>query len=40
MWIQRTIRLEPRPRGIHLVTGEVLGALPELDGSRSACSSC
>src|SRR6201996_8065965 len=30
MWLQRTIRLEPRPRGIHLVTGEVLGALPEL----------
>ncbi|MFN8218417.1 MAG: secondary thiamine-phosphate synthase enzyme YjbQ [Solirubrobacterales bacterium] len=31
-WIQRTIRLEPRPRGFHLVTAEVLGALPELDG--------
>jgi secondary thiamine-phosphate synthase enzyme len=30
MWLQRTIRLEPRPRGIHLVTAEVLGALPEL----------
>jgi secondary thiamine-phosphate synthase enzyme len=30
MWLQRTIRLEPRARGIHLVTGEVLGALPEL----------
>ena len=30
MWLQRTVRLEPRPRGIHLVTGEVLGALPEL----------
>jgi secondary thiamine-phosphate synthase enzyme len=31
MWVQRTIRLDPRPRGFHLVTGEVLGALPELD---------
>ena len=30
MWLQRTIRLEPRPRGIHLVTAEVLGDLPEL----------
>ena len=30
MWVQRTITFEPRPRGIHLVTAEVLGALPEL----------
>ncbi|MGI8714770.1 MAG: secondary thiamine-phosphate synthase enzyme YjbQ [Solirubrobacteraceae bacterium] len=30
MWIQRAIRLRARPRGFHLVTGEVLGALPEL----------
>ncbi len=30
IWIQRTIRLEPRPRGFHLVTAEVLEALPEL----------
>ena len=30
MWLQRTVRLDPRPRGVHLVTGEVLGALPEL----------
>ena len=30
MWIQRTIRLSPRPRGFHLVTAEVLEALPEL----------
>ncbi|HEX7610595.1 MAG TPA: secondary thiamine-phosphate synthase enzyme YjbQ [Solirubrobacteraceae bacterium] len=30
MWVQREIRLAPRPRGFHLVTGEVLGALPEL----------
>jgi secondary thiamine-phosphate synthase enzyme len=30
MWIQRAITFEPRPRGFHLVTGEVLSALPEL----------
>ncbi len=30
MWVQREIRLEPRPRGFHLVTREVLDALPEL----------
>jgi secondary thiamine-phosphate synthase enzyme len=30
MWVSRDIRLAPRPRGFHLVTGEVLEALPEL----------
>ena len=30
MWIQRAIRLEPRPRGFHLITREVRDALPEL----------
>jgi len=30
VWIQRTIRLQPQPRGFHLVTAEVLEALPEL----------
>jgi secondary thiamine-phosphate synthase enzyme len=30
MWLQRRIRLEARPRGFHLVTGDVLGELPEL----------
>jgi secondary thiamine-phosphate synthase enzyme len=29
-WLQRRIDLDPRPRGFHLVTREVLGALPEL----------
>ena len=29
-WVQREIRLGARPRGFHLVTGEVLEALPEL----------
>jgi secondary thiamine-phosphate synthase enzyme len=30
MWIQRDISLDPRPRGFHLITREVLDALPEL----------
>jgi secondary thiamine-phosphate synthase enzyme len=30
MWLQREIRLEARPRGFHLVTREVVSALPEL----------
>jgi secondary thiamine-phosphate synthase enzyme len=30
MWLQRGLTLEPRERGFHLVTGEVLSALPEL----------
>ena len=30
MWLQRRISLDPRPRGFHLVTREVAGALPEL----------
>jgi secondary thiamine-phosphate synthase enzyme len=29
-WVQRLIELEPRPRGFHLVTNEVVEALPEL----------
>ena len=35
MWLQREIRLAPRPRGFHLVTGEVAGALPELADVRA-----
>jgi secondary thiamine-phosphate synthase enzyme len=34
MWTQREIALEPRPRGVHLVTAEVTGALPEIGGLR------
>jgi secondary thiamine-phosphate synthase enzyme len=34
MWVQREIRLVARPRGFHLVTGEVLEALPELRDVR------
>ena len=30
MWLQRQVTLRPRPRGFHLVTREVLDALPEL----------
>src|SRR3954447_3082413 len=30
MWVQREIALEPRPRGFHLVGGEVLRELPEV----------
>ncbi|WP_277052392.1 secondary thiamine-phosphate synthase enzyme YjbQ [Zestomonas thermotolerans] len=34
MWQQRLIRLQPRPRGFHLVTEEILAALPELRDCR------
>jgi secondary thiamine-phosphate synthase enzyme len=30
MWVQRAITFDPRPRGFHLVTGQVVSALPEL----------
>ena len=30
-WLQRELRLDARPRGFHLVTREVLAALPELE---------
>jgi secondary thiamine-phosphate synthase enzyme len=30
VWLQRRIELEPRARGFHLVTAEVLEALPEI----------
>lgn len=31
MWAQHEIRLAPRTRGFHLITGEVVRELPELD---------
>jgi secondary thiamine-phosphate synthase enzyme len=34
MWIQREIALAPRPRGFHLITREVVEALPELRDVR------
>lgn len=30
LWVQRQIALSPRKRGLHLVTDEILAALPEL----------
>ena len=30
MWVQREVRLGARPRGFHLVTSELLDALPEV----------
>ncbi|HEX6117544.1 MAG TPA: secondary thiamine-phosphate synthase enzyme YjbQ [Solirubrobacterales bacterium] len=35
MWVQRELSLSPRERGIHLVTGEVVGALPEIGELRA-----
>ena len=32
IWHQQQISLDPRPRGFHLVTREILGAMPELVG--------
>lgn len=34
MWIQHEVMLKPRPRGFHLVTDEVLRAVPELRDVR------
>jgi secondary thiamine-phosphate synthase enzyme len=34
MWVQREVTLEARPRGFHLVTREVVEALPELSQMR------
>ena len=30
MWAQKTMTLTPRPRGFHLITGEVVQEMPEL----------
>ena len=34
MWIQRHLRLSPQSRGFHLITREVVQALPELEELR------
>jgi len=34
MWIQKEINLQPRRRGFHLVTDEILRQLPELEKIR------
>jgi secondary thiamine-phosphate synthase enzyme len=31
MWAQGVIRLDPRPRGFHLITGEVLEEVPQIE---------
>lgn len=35
MWAQRGVTLDARPRGVHLVTREVLGAVPEVGAMRA-----
>ena len=35
MWVQRDITLQPRPRGFHLVTREIVGELAELAQIRA-----
>jgi secondary thiamine-phosphate synthase enzyme len=30
VWIQQTLELRPRPRGFHLVTSEIVDAVPDL----------
>jgi secondary thiamine-phosphate synthase enzyme len=34
MWAQRQIRLPPLPRGVHLITSQIIEALPELADFR------
>jgi secondary thiamine-phosphate synthase enzyme len=34
VWIQRQIELRPRPRGFHLVTSEIVDAVPELGSMK------
>ena len=31
MWFQRKIKLKAKPRGFHLVTGEILSQIPEIN---------
>jgi secondary thiamine-phosphate synthase enzyme len=35
VWVQHEVRLEARPRGFHLVTDEVLAAVPEVDRTET-----
>lgn len=34
-WIQHEVRLEPRPRGFHLITDDVMRAVPEIGRIRT-----
>jgi secondary thiamine-phosphate synthase enzyme len=31
MWLQRPMMLDPRPRGFHLITDEIVACLPEIE---------
>ena len=31
MWLQRPMMLDPRPRGFHLITREIVACLPEIE---------
>ena len=33
-WFQKIVELAPRPRGFHLITSEIIGALPELSSRK------
>ncbi|MFC4455061.1 secondary thiamine-phosphate synthase enzyme YjbQ [Deinococcus sonorensis] len=35
MWLSRDLTLRPYPRGFHLITREVMAALPELSGVQA-----
>ena len=35
MWLSRDLQLEPRSRGFHLITAEVVRAVPELERLRA-----
>ena len=35
MWVQRDLTLKPQPRGFHLITHEIVQALPELAQVRA-----
>ena len=34
MWVRREVRLQPRPRGFHLVTDEIAAAVPDLSSLK------
>ena len=40
MWLQRQIRLKPRPRGFHLITEEVMAQLPEIKNLHTGLMHC
>lgn len=31
IWVQHLVRLEPRPRGLHVITRQVVAAVPEIE---------